>query len=57
MIVSEASQVIFPETMMQIRILNVQDGNVSIVPHLRIATDNNGPVWVSNTDLLIQRYR
>jgi dipeptidyl aminopeptidase/acylaminoacyl peptidase len=43
--------------MMEIRILDLATGEVSVLPGIRTATDNNGPVWVSDTELLINRYR
>jgi Tol biopolymer transport system component len=42
--------------LMQILVLDVETGTTSTVPDIRTATDNNGPVWVSKTGLLINRY-
>jgi Tol biopolymer transport system component len=42
--------------LMQILILDLETGTTTPVPGIRTATDGNGPVWVSNTELLINRY-
>jgi TolB protein len=42
--------------MMQVLVLDLATGKASFVPGVETATDNRGPVWVSNTELLIDRY-
>jgi Tol biopolymer transport system component len=42
--------------LMQILVLDLTSGVATPVPEIRTATDWNGPVWVSNTELLINRY-
>jgi Tol biopolymer transport system component len=42
--------------LMQILVLDLTSGVATPVPEIRTATDWNGPVWVSNRELLINRY-
>jgi Tol biopolymer transport system component len=42
---------------MQILVLDLRSRKVTLVPDIQTATDANGPVWVSNTELLVNRYR